>query len=154
MAKHVRDRHGPHPVDLHVGARLRQRRAFLGKSQTALAEALGLTFQQIQKYEKGQNRISASTLWRLAEALDCPVGFFFDGLEQGRAAPAVPDAIARETGQVVRDFAKIEHPLLRAQAAGAVKTARSLDVWLRAEAAVRMAARPASPPSEAPAAAE
>ena len=71
----------PHPVDVHVGARLRLRRIYLGFSQARLAKALGLTFQQIQKYERGANRISASKLFELAVLLDVPVGFFFDGAE-------------------------------------------------------------------------
>ena len=70
----------PDPVDLHVGARLRYRRMLLGMSQETLAGRLGLTFQQIQKYEKGQNRVGASRLWRLAQALDAPVGYFFEDL--------------------------------------------------------------------------
>lgn len=71
-----------HPVDLYVGARLRVRRKVLGLSQTQLAEALGITFQQIQKYERGANRISASKLYEAAKLLHSPVSYFFDGLEE------------------------------------------------------------------------
>ncbi|MDV6329872.1 helix-turn-helix transcriptional regulator [Asticcacaulis sp. 201] len=67
------------PVDAHVGGRVRNRRKFLGLSQTALAEAIGLTFQQVQKYEKGNNRISASKLYDVAKTLRVPVAYFFDG---------------------------------------------------------------------------
>ena len=72
-------------IDLHVGSRLRYRRLSLGMSQEALADAVGLRFQQIQKYEKGQNRIGASRLYRLALALKVPLGYFFEGL------PETPD---------------------------------------------------------------
>lgn len=71
-----------HPVDLHVGQRLRHRRWLVGMTQQQLASAVGIKFQQIQKYESGANRISASRLWDLSNALDVPVSFFFDGLER------------------------------------------------------------------------
>ena len=79
--------HGADPVDVHVGSRLRERRIALGITQAALADKLGVTFQQLQKYERGANRLSASALWRAAEAVDVPVTYFFDGLGGGRAAP-------------------------------------------------------------------
>ncbi|WP_408871832.1 helix-turn-helix domain-containing protein [Gluconacetobacter aggeris] len=75
---------GPKPVDVHVGGRIRLRRTLLGMSQERLGEALGLTFQQVQKYERGTNRVSASRLYELSDVLDVPVSFFFDGLEHGR----------------------------------------------------------------------
>ncbi len=68
------------PVDLHVGQKLRQRRRLLGMTQQRLADDVNIRFQQIQKYESGANRISASRLWSLAKALDVPVTFFFEGL--------------------------------------------------------------------------
>ena len=71
-----------HPIDLHVGQRLRQRRCLLGMTQQKLAEAVGIKFQQIQKYESGANRVSASRLWALAEALEVPVSHFFEGLSR------------------------------------------------------------------------
>ncbi|CAL4869309.1 hypothetical protein MMA231_03601 (plasmid) [Asticcacaulis sp. MM231] len=71
------------PVDLHVGARVRMRRKFLGLSQTDLADAIGLTFQQIQKYERGSNRISASKLYEIAKFLRAPVAYFFEGYAEG-----------------------------------------------------------------------
>jgi transcriptional regulator with XRE-family HTH domain len=81
-----------HPIDLHVGARLRQRRRLLGMTQQKLAESVRIRFQQIQKYESGANRISASRLWSLASALDVPVAFFFEGLdERDRTANAAGD---------------------------------------------------------------
>ena len=72
----------PHPIDSHVGARLRQRRCLLGLTQQKLADAVGIKFQQIQKYESGANRVSASRLWTLSEALQVPVSHFFEGLSR------------------------------------------------------------------------
>jgi len=79
-----------HPVDVHVGKRVRHRRWMVGMTQQQLAEKVGIKFQQIQKYETGMNRISASRLWDIAETLDVPVGFFFEGLAHG-AETARPD---------------------------------------------------------------
>lgn len=72
----------PDPVDIHVGSRVRLRRAILGFSQERLAEALGLTFQQVQKYERGVNRVSASRLFHLGQILDVPVNYFFEGFNE------------------------------------------------------------------------
>jgi transcriptional regulator with XRE-family HTH domain len=72
--------HRASPIDAHVGARVRLRRTLLGMSQEKLGDALGLTFQQVQKYERGVNRIGASRLFDLARVLDVPIGFFFDDL--------------------------------------------------------------------------
>ncbi|MEQ8901443.1 MAG: helix-turn-helix transcriptional regulator [Roseovarius sp.] len=69
-----------HPVDVHVGKRIRHRRWLVGMTQQQLAEAVGIKFQQIQKYETGANRVSASRLWDIAEALDVDISFFFEGL--------------------------------------------------------------------------
>jgi transcriptional regulator with XRE-family HTH domain len=76
-------------VDGHVGQRLRIRRTLLGMSQEKLGEAIGLTFQQVQKYERGSNRISAGTLFRLGQVLDVPVNFFFDGFTEDGRKPAM-----------------------------------------------------------------
>jgi len=70
-----------HPVDVHVGKRIRHRRWLVGMTQQQLAEAVGIKFQQIQKYETGANRVSASRLWDIADALDVEVSFFFEGIE-------------------------------------------------------------------------
>ncbi len=90
-------------VDVHVGKRLKTRRTLLGMSQEKLGEALGLTFQQIQKYEKGSNRISAGTLYRLGQILDVPVSFFFDLYAEADASgpghPAAPDPAAEAIGR-------------------------------------------------------
>ncbi len=101
----------PDPVDIHVGCRLRLRRTLLGFSQTQLASAVGLTFQQVQKYESGANRISASRLYHLAEALDVPVSFFFDDLpREGELEenPVVTYELDRETLELTRNFRSID----------------------------------------------
>ena len=78
-----------HPVDVHVGKRIRHRRWLVGLTQQQLAEQVGIKFQQFQKYDTGATRVSASRLWDIADALDVPVSFFFEGLEAGAAeAPA------------------------------------------------------------------
>ena len=69
-------------IDLHLGRRLRRRRRLLGLTQQQLALRIGVRFQQIQKYECGANRMAAARLWELAEALECPVGYFYDGLSE------------------------------------------------------------------------
>ena len=79
------------PIDVHVGSRIRLRRTLLGMSQERLGEALGLTFQQVQKYERGMNRVSASRLFDLGRILDVPISFFYD--EMSGAAPAPAPAI-------------------------------------------------------------
>src|SRR5580700_9584612 len=80
----------PNPVDKHVGSRVRMRRMMLGMSQGKLGEALGLTFQQVQKYEKGKNRIGASRLQHIANILQVPVPFFFDGAPAATGAEELP----------------------------------------------------------------
>ena len=102
---------GPDPIDLHVGRRLRLRRTLQGMSQEALGDAIGLTFQQVQKYERGANRISASVLYRSAQALDVPVSFFFDDLDGAPSATAPDDTLCtRETMEMARAFMAIEDP--------------------------------------------
>jgi transcriptional regulator with XRE-family HTH domain len=82
----------PNPIDVHVGQRVRLRRRELKFSQEVLADTLGLTFQQVQKYESGANRISASKLFEIARTLKVPVGWFFDGLEEPYEAPVAAEA--------------------------------------------------------------
>lgn len=84
------DAAGPHFVDRHVGLRIRMRRKELGVSQEKLAEALGLTFQQIQKYERAANRVSASKLWEIGRALNTSVAYFYEGLESDDYAGGAP----------------------------------------------------------------
>ena len=84
---------GPNPIDIHVGSRVRLRRNMLGLSQEQLGAKIGLTFQQIQKYERGANRIGASRLYRLSQVLDVPIMFFYDDTDPVRA-PAIPGGFA------------------------------------------------------------
>ena len=120
---------GPNPVDIHVGGRVRLRRTVLGMSQEKLGDALGLTFQQVQKYERGANRIGSSRLFDLSRILDVPVSFFFDDMPpeiEGRAPPKPgglaeapiktfeADALARpETLDLVRAYYKVGNPAVR-----------------------------------------
>lgn len=81
-------KHAPraaNPVDVHVGTRVRLRRQVMKMSQEKLGDKLGVTFQQVQKYERGSNRIGASRLWKISEVMDVPVNFFFDGLSESYA---------------------------------------------------------------------
>ena len=118
----------PNPIDVHVGARVRLRRTLLGLSQEKLGEAIGLTFQQVQKYERGVNRIGSSRLYDLARVLEVPVNFFFDEMPEAiasgsgatsRGAPDGaemfdPDIVSkRETLELVRAYYKIENPQVR-----------------------------------------
>ena len=82
-----------HPVDLHVGKRIRQRRWLVGMTQQQLAEQVGIKFQQIQKYETGANRVSASRLWDISEAMEVPVNFFFEGIEHEVAATGSNESV-------------------------------------------------------------
>ena len=116
----------PDPIDVHVGSRVRLRRTMLGLSQERLGEALGLTFQQVQKYERGANRIGASRLHQLSRVLDVPVGFFYDDVDPVRA-PAIPAGFAepsqeafdsdplrrRETQELVDAYYAIEDAAVR-----------------------------------------
>jgi transcriptional regulator with XRE-family HTH domain len=92
----------PNPVDLHVGGRVRMRRKMLGVSQERLADALGLTFQQVQKYERGANRVSASKLYEIARFLSAPISYFFEGLSDPTASGAPDHDEASE--QFMHDF--------------------------------------------------
>jgi transcriptional regulator with XRE-family HTH domain len=114
----------PNPTDKHVGARVRMRRMMLGMSQEKLGDALGLTFQQVQKYEKGANRIGASRLQQIAHILQVPVSFFFEGApaapgqQLGSAeAPSpsyVSDFLATSDGlALTKAFMRIRNPKLR-----------------------------------------
>ena len=115
----------PNPVDLHVGGRVRMRRKVLGVSQGRLAEALGLTFQQVQKYERGANRVSASKLYEIARFLSAPISYFFEGLSDpssGARQGAVDDGpelqvheflMTPEGLELAAAFPKINRPRLR-----------------------------------------
>lgn len=93
-------------IDKHVGERVRLRRTLMGLSQEKLGALLGLTFQQVQKYERGANRISASKLWRMSEVLEVPVSFFFDGLREGELR-APESFVTREVLEHVRRYTAI-----------------------------------------------
>jgi transcriptional regulator with XRE-family HTH domain len=86
------------PIDVHVGTRIRLRRTLLGMSQERLGEALGLTFQQVQKYERGVNRVGASRLFDLSRVLDVPIAFFFDDMPEPLAAAHGGQAYRRVVG--------------------------------------------------------
>lgn len=119
----------PNPVDVHVGSRVRLRRTLLGLSQEKLGDALGLTFQQVQKYERGANRIGASRLFDLSRVLDVPVSFFFDDMETGVSDRAVSNEMGfaeaaqatfesdpmakRETLELVRAYYRIKDSNVR-----------------------------------------
>ena len=118
----------PNPVDVHVGSRVRLRRTLLGMSQEKLGEAIGLTFQQVQKYERGANRIGASRLFDLSRVLQVPVSYFFEDMSDDVAASSPgqirgmaqehdtyePDPMAkRETLELVRAYYKITDPHVR-----------------------------------------
>ncbi|MBO9398271.1 helix-turn-helix transcriptional regulator [Shimia sp. R9_1] len=98
-----------HPVDVHVGKKIRQRRWLTGMTQQQLAEQVGIKFQQIQKYETGANRVSASRLWDISDALDVPVSFFFEGLETDKedgTTQSVPSDIMadKEALDLIRSY--------------------------------------------------
>lgn len=129
----------PRPVDAHVGARVRLRRTMLGMSQEKLAQALGLTFQQVQKYERGTNRVGSSRLYELSKILDVPIQFFFDEMPAEIAATArggngggnfseaaadyEPDTLAkRETLELVRAYYRIKSPRVRKKVFDLAKT--------------------------------
>ena len=96
-----------HPIDAHVGKRIRHRRWMVGMTQQQLADKVGIKFQQIQKYETGMNRVSASRLWDVADALGVSISFFFEGLAEGQiaAAAAQGDMMAdKEALELVRSY--------------------------------------------------
>ncbi|MCR6632947.1 MAG: helix-turn-helix domain-containing protein [Magnetospirillum sp.] len=96
------------PIDAHLGARIRLRRTLMALSQTELGRALGVTFQQVQKYERGTNRLSAAMLYRLTRVLDVPLGFFFDDLPDDIPLPAAAGSPSwRETLDMLRAYATI-----------------------------------------------
>lgn len=91
----------PNPIDIHVGTRVRLRRQVMKMSQEKLGDQLGVTFQQVQKYERGANRVGASRLWKMSQVLDVNVGFFFDGLDQ---AGAITEFSEDDQMPIVYDF--------------------------------------------------
>lgn len=115
---------GTRRIDQHVGERIRTRRAELGLTQEQLAEALNVSYQQIQKYETGANRISAGRLFELARKLRVDVSYFFDGLPldtPGEPAPLEHGGRQRSAIELVRKFGQIEDPQVRSAVAALVK---------------------------------
>ena len=131
----------PSPIDIHVGSRIRLRRTLLGMSQERLGEALGLTFQQVQKYERGVNRVGASRLFDLSRVLDVPISFFFDDLPESLASTYgghtsrraaglsemqdsfTDDALnRRETLELVRAYYRITEPAVRKRVFDLIKS--------------------------------
>ena len=128
----------PNPIDVHVGSRIRLRRTLLGISQTVLADAIGLTFQQVQKYEKGNNRVSSSRLMDMADVLDVSIPYFFEemGADVRNQTPAMlmnakrlPDIdkekdpmARRETLEFVRSYYRITDAAVRRRLTDLVKT--------------------------------
>jgi transcriptional regulator with XRE-family HTH domain len=108
---------GPHPVDRHVGLRIRMRRKEMGVSQERLADSLGITFQQVQKYERGANRVSASKLWEIAAALKTPVAYFYDGLGDhdgvSQREAAQEFMMSPEGAELMAAFPRISEPAVR-----------------------------------------
>jgi len=121
------------PIDVHVGTRIRMRRQILNMSQEKLGEALGVTFQQVQKYERGTNRVGASRLWAISRVLDVPISFFYDGLEndfqyeqaaENDQMPIIYDFINSSDGvALAKAVSKIKNKAVRRQI---LELARSL----------------------------
>ncbi|MCP8897290.1 helix-turn-helix domain-containing protein [Shinella daejeonensis] len=123
----------PNPIDIHVGSRIRLRRTMLGMSQEKLGESLGITFQQIQKYEKGTNRVGASRLQNISTILNVPVSFFFEdapgeqtdaqgGFSEASSSNYVVDFLSSSEGlQLNRAFVKISDPKVRRKLVDLVK---------------------------------
>ncbi len=120
---------GPNPIDIHVGSRVRLRRNLLGMTLQTLAKAVGVTYQQLQKYERAVNRVGASRLFNLSRVLDVPISFFFEdlspaaagggrrrarGLSKAPAAVLEPDLLSkRETVELIRAYYRVKDPRLR-----------------------------------------
>ncbi|ASV86466.1 MULTISPECIES: helix-turn-helix domain-containing protein [Ochrobactrum] len=130
----IENKKKPNPIDVHVGSRIRLRRNMLGLSQEKLGESLGITFQQIQKYEKGTNRVGASRLQAISSILTVPVAFFFEdapgsnptsqaGFAEDNEATYVVDFLNSNEGvQLTRAFTKIADPKVRRKIIDLVKS--------------------------------
>ena len=129
----------PNPIDIHVGKRIRQRRTLLGMSQEKLAALIGLTFQQVQKYERGANRVGSSRLFDLGKVLNVPVSYFFEDMPHavenktpsrlmGLSTPPAPEPfqtdpmLKRETLELVRAYYKISKKSVRKQVMELIKS--------------------------------
>lgn len=129
----IENKKKPNPIDIHVGSRIRLRRNMIGMSQEKLGELLGITFQQIQKYEKGSNRVGASRLQAIASILNVPVAFFFEdapgtepretGMAEEEGTGYVADFLSSSEGiQLNRSFVKIADPKVRRKILDLVKS--------------------------------
>jgi transcriptional regulator with XRE-family HTH domain len=131
---------GPHPVDRHVGLHIRMRRKALGISQERLAESLGLTFQQVQKYERGANRVSASKLWEIARALRTNVAYFYEGLESEAeeaargfmGANAQEFLLTPEGMELAATFPRVRRPGVRRKVLDLVRAMADMEIDDRA----------------------
>jgi len=135
----------PNPIDIHVGSRVRLRRMLLSMSQEKLGDQMGLTFQQIQKYEKGTNRIGASRLYHISQILEVPVQFFFDdaplaagqtsgmgGMSEPKMENFLYEFISTRDGlELIRAFVSIHDPKVRKRIVDLVRTLSSEDVASR-----------------------
>lgn len=124
-----------HPVDVHVGKKLRLQRTIMGFSQEALAKAVGITFQQVQKYERGINRMSASRLFDFAKVMNVEVSYFYEGFnesgesgnllegvsEQSSETFSYEDVASRETLELIRSYHRIRNPQLKRRVADLVR---------------------------------
>jgi len=122
MSNNMKSQHAPrspNPVDIHVGSRVRLRRQLLKMSQEKLGDQLGVTFQQVQKYERGANRVGASRLWRIAQVMDVPVSFFYEGL--GEEMPTAEFAEGDQT-PIVYDFINSTDGVSLAMAVSKIKS--------------------------------
>ena len=135
----------PDRVDEHIAYRIRMRRKQLGVPQTALAEKLGVAFQQVQKYEKGTNRVGAGRLYEIAQALDVPVQYFFDGLADNNASqigasdgPSRPILPAKEIEKAVAAYGSIPDKALRESFLALMK---SLPPWIKKTSPARASLR-------------
>ncbi len=127
----------PNPVDRHVGSRVRLRRQILNMSQEKLGDELGVTFQQVQKYERGTNRIGAGRLWTLARVLEVPVGFFYEGVNTSAAAsgfaegdqtPIINDFLQSSDGvALAQAFSRITDPKVRRRVLELVRSLADVD---------------------------
>ena len=131
----------PNTIDVHVGSRVRLKRMMSGMSQEKLGETLGITFQQVQKYERGANRVGAGRLYEMAKALEVPVDFFFEDLPEGPSATTSPAAAVEEahshyegdlmsqleTLALVRSYYDIEDPAVRRRMMELIKAISAAD---------------------------
>jgi len=120
MSKHAP--RSANPIDVHVGTRVRLRRQVMKMSQEKLGDQLGVTFQQVQKYERGANRVGASRLWKMSQVMDVPVGFFFDGLGEVGQIPASGEFAENDQLPIVYDFINSTDGVALAKAVSQIKS--------------------------------